>query len=114
MSSFVQEGALFLYMSVWLFEAAAVNSLWFLSSHLLHLPLPVYLCPSRLPLYLVFVSDSFPLRRLQKRSGQMVSDDFRALLIATGNSLVLLLMLGAPQGVCRAEPGGQRFYFVFL
>lgn len=28
---------------------------------------------------------------LQKRSGQMVSDDFRALLISTGNSLVLLL-----------------------
>lgn len=27
----------------------------------------------------------------QKRSGQMVSDDFRALLISTGNSLVLLL-----------------------
>lgn len=30
---------------------------------------------------------------LQKRSGQMVSDDFRALLISTGNSLVLLLLL---------------------
>lgn len=29
----------------------------------------------------------------QKRSGQMVSDDFRALLISTGNSLVLLLLL---------------------
>lgn len=27
----------------------------------------------------------------QKRTGQMVSDDFRALLISTGNSLVLLL-----------------------
>lgn len=28
----------------------------------------------------------------QKRTGQMVSDDFRALLISTGNSLVLLLL----------------------
>lgn len=43
------------------------------------------------------------LRRLQKRSGQMVSDDFRALLISTGNSLVLLLLPGVPQGVCRAK-----------
>lgn len=32
----------------------------------------------------------------QKRSGQMVSEDFRALLISTGTSLVLLLLLLLP------------------
>lgn len=77
------------FISVFLFIAP-------LSSHPLFPP-PPPLCH----LYLsdcIFVdsppSPSWPLLCCggpQKRSGQMVSDDFRALLISTGNSLVLLL-----------------------
>lgn len=39
---------------------------------------------------------------LQKHSGQMVSEDFRALLISTGNSLVLQLALSM-ESVCRSR-----------
>lgn len=49
-------------------------------------------------------SVTFHLRRLQKRSGQMVSDDFRALLISTGNSLVLVLPLGATASYSSSNP----------
>lgn len=64
--------------------------------------------PSYFILSVIYICDLASLRRflccggLQKRSGQMVSEDFRALLIATGNSLVLMLVWCSP-GVCRSS-----------
>lgn len=82
-------------------------SLYFCSSLLSSSSPSFFIFPSLLPLCHLYLhnstlcplTSSLPpsLRPLlcccgpQKRSGQMVSDDFRALLISTGNSLVLLL-----------------------
>lgn len=67
-------------------------NLFFFLTFLLHLAAPVSVWTPLIPPYPTPVCWSLLCcGGPQKRSGQMVSDDFRALLISTGNSLVLLL-----------------------
>lgn len=79
------------------FCSSSLPSDSFFSISIFHALIPPSFCHLYLSDSILVYSTPLPPRPLlccggpQKRSGQMVSDDFRALLISTGNSLVLLL-----------------------
>lgn len=80
---------------LWLFSLSLTHCLISIFLSILHsAALSLSLVSLWLRLCLLTTSSLRPILccgGLQKRSGQMMSDDFRALLISTGNSLVLLL-----------------------